>query len=164
MSHLHPCLNKVRYHDQVDIEDAAGILTTHFDYSSSVIQQQQPPLIDTALETPKLGIHYVNLSSNHSIAPRNQLGIEYFPHSSVNSRPLHPTPNPGGEEGLNIRYSSSERRSPGSQPHDPSITQTMEGDQPLTPVSPVESSTARPSNRTRDRREKSSVVIACRQW
>lgn len=146
-------LNKVRYHDH--ISDAAGIL---FDYSSSLVQQ--PPLIDTALEAPSSGVHHVNFS----IAPRNPPGIEYHPQSSVISRQA--------QSDLNFRYNSTERRSSGRQPHDPSPTRTSasiprDGDQPPTPVSSVEhseSSTALSPSRLRDRREISTVVIACRQW
>ncbi|KAJ3710147.1 hypothetical protein EV361DRAFT_336843 [Lentinula raphanica] len=155
--------NDFRYQDQLDIEDAAGIL--HFDYPSSMIQQQQPPLIDAALVTPSSNAHQVDFSTDYSIAARNQLGIEYHPQSSVNTRVSQFSPVPGGES-LEFGYNSSERRSSGRQPHDPIVRRAMDGDQPLTPVSPVEpleSSTAISGNRSRERRETSSVVIACRQ-
>ncbi|KAJ4491023.1 hypothetical protein J3R30DRAFT_3277042 [Lentinula aciculospora] len=155
--------NDFRYQDQVDIEDAAGML--HFDYASSIIQQQQPPLIDTTLVAPSPSAHHVDFSTDYSIAARNQLGIQYLPQSSVNTRVSHFSPDPGGEP-LDLRYNSSERRSSGRQSHDPMVRRTMEGDQPLTPVSPVEHSepsTAHTGNRSRERRETSTVVIACRQ-
>ncbi|KAJ3992978.1 hypothetical protein F5050DRAFT_1578550 [Lentinula boryana] len=131
--------NEIRYQDQLDIEDAAGIL--HFDYPSSMIQQPQPPLIGALL------------------------GIQYLSQSSVNTRASHFSPGIGGEA-LDLRYNSSERRSSGRQTHDPIVRRAMDGDQPLTPVSPVERSepsTALAGNRSRERRETSTVVIACRQ-
>ncbi|KAF8828455.1 hypothetical protein HHX47_DHR3000283 [Lentinula edodes] len=152
-----------RYQDQADIEDAAGIL--RFDYTSSIIQQQQPPLIDTTLVTPSPNAHHSNFSTDYSIAARNQPDIQYLPQTSVNTRASHFSPGPGGEA-LDFRYNSSERRSSGRQSHDPMVRRVMDGDQPLTPVSPVElseSSTAFAGNRSRERRETSTVVIACRQ-
>ncbi|KAJ3876443.1 hypothetical protein F5051DRAFT_411571 [Lentinula edodes] len=152
-----------RYQDQADIEDAAGIL--RFDYTSSIIQQQQPPLIDTTLVTPSPNAHHSSFSTDYSIAARNQPDIQYLPQTSVNTRASHFSPGPGGEA-LDFRYNSSERRSSGRQSHDPMVRRAMDGDQPLTPVSPVElseSSTAFAGNRSRERRETSTVVIACRQ-
>ncbi|KAJ3848015.1 hypothetical protein EV368DRAFT_50103 [Lentinula lateritia] len=161
----HDCelLHLLRYQDQADIEDAAGIL--RFDYTSSIIQQQQPPLIDTTLVTPSPNAHHSNFSTDYSIAARNQPDIQYLPQTSVNTRASHFSPGPGGEA-LDFRYNSSERRSSGRQTHDPMVRRVMDGDQPLTPVSPVElseSSTAFAGNRSRERRETSTVVIACRQ-
>ncbi|KAF9066700.1 hypothetical protein BDP27DRAFT_1404271 [Rhodocollybia butyracea] len=147
--------NDFRYQDQ--IEDAADIL---FDYSSSLMHQQQPPLIDAALEIPSPSALHVNLSSDYSVAPRNQLGIEYLPHSSVNSRQIPLIPNSGSDI-LHYKYISSERRSSGRQSHD-NFTRTGEsptdGDQSLS-----EPSTTLRSNRSGDRKETSTVVIACRQ-
>ncbi|KAJ3751510.1 hypothetical protein DFH05DRAFT_196649 [Lentinula detonsa] len=154
--------NELRYQDQLDIENAAGIL--HFDYPSSMIQQPQPPLIG-ALVTPSQSAHHVNFSTDYSIAARNQLGIQYLSQSSVNTRASHFSPDTGGEA-LDLRYNSLERRSSGRQTHDPIVRRAMDGDQPLTPVSPVERSepsTALAGNRSRERRETSTVVIACRQ-
>ncbi|KAJ3725618.1 hypothetical protein DFJ43DRAFT_1002341 [Lentinula guzmanii] len=154
--------NELRYQDQLDIENAAGIL--HFDYPSSMIQQPQPPLIG-ALVTPSQNAHHVNFSTDYSIAARNQLGIQYLSQSSVNTRASHFSPDTGGEA-LDLRYNSLERRSSGRQTHDPIVRRAMDGDQPLTPVSPVERSepsTALAGNRSRERRETSTVVIACRQ-
>jgi hypothetical protein len=153
-SHFTP--NDIQY--QVDIGHAAGILAAQFDYNSSSLIQQTP-LIDTALETPNINPTHVNFSSDYSIPPRNQLVNQFVPQSSVNSRPSHLLPSSEGEI-LNFRYGSSERRSSGRLPHDPSFTHAiggvpMDGDQPHTPVSPSERSTGPTGNR--------SVVIACRQ-
>ncbi|KIK57927.1 hypothetical protein GYMLUDRAFT_228507 [Collybiopsis luxurians FD-317 M1] len=157
--------NDTRY--QVEIDNAANILA-HFDYTTTLIQPIQPPLIDTALETPSPTANHVNFFSDYSIPPRsNHLGIEYAHQSSGNSRPSLIASTPGGEV-FNFTYSSSEQRSSGRQTHDPSLTRPsgripMYGDQGLTPVSPSESSTALALNRSPNRREVSTVVIACRQ-
>ncbi|KAF5365879.1 hypothetical protein D9757_011045 [Collybiopsis confluens] len=163
--YLLPCLNnKARY--QVNIEDAAHFLATHFDYTATLIQPIQPPLIDTTLETPSP--NHVNFFPDYSVPPRsNHLEIEYAHQSSANSRPSQVASSSGGEP-FNFPYSSSEQRSPSRQTHDPSLTRPsgrapMYGHQALTPVSPSESSTAPALNRSPNQREVSTVVIACRQ-
>jgi hypothetical protein len=161
--------NKVRYPDQLDIHNAAGILPSQFDYSSSLIPPQQAPLIDIPLEVPSPQANA--FPSDFAIPPpRNHSGMAYFPNSPANSR--FPAPNQSGETGY-FKYIPAERPLPGRQPHDQTYTRAMptipieaaQRPPPVPSVEPSEPSTTNPpNNRPRDRREISTVVIACRQW
>uniref|UniRef100_A0A0W0G457 Zn(2)-C6 fungal-type domain-containing protein n=1 Tax=Moniliophthora roreri TaxID=221103 RepID=A0A0W0G457_MONRR len=164
-----PHVREFRYQDQVDIQNAAGILHSPFVYSSSLIHPQQPPLIDTTLEVPSAQSDA--FPSAFAIQPRNHSGMDYFPNSPANSR--FPVSNQSVETGY---FKYTERRLPGRPPHDPTTytrlnttmsTIPIEAAQRPPPVPSVErsesSTTHPPNNRPRDRREISTVVIACRQ-
>ncbi|KAK7453326.1 hypothetical protein VKT23_012005 [Stygiomarasmius scandens] len=146
-----PHRNDFRYHDQVDIQHAA-----EFDYPPSLIVQQ-PPFI---LEAPNPRTQHVTFPSNFSSAG-NQLGTEYLPQSPVNSSLPAQT---GGL--VDFPHPSPERRLPNTQSHDTSYTRVNDNHPMAAPpiVSPVEhSETSTSTIRSRDRKEISSVVIACRQ-
>jgi hypothetical protein len=140
--------------------DIQHVLAAHLNYSSSLIQPQQPPLIDTvSLETPS-----VNFTSDYPIPPHQQLGIEYGPQSSTNPRSSPIAPGAEGEI-FNLNYISLGRRS-SRQPHDPSVARKrvpMDEDRLPTPISPSEPVPSVVAKRLQDRTAGSTAVIACRQ-
>lgn len=170
-------VNKVRYHhDQVDVQHAAGILASQFDYNAAPsLNIQQPPLLDTTLEVPNSGAHHqhVNYPSEFPLPPRNQLGLDFPVQSVANSR-LPPPPAHGGPVDYTFQ-SSSERRLPGGPSHDHPYPRSsgntsgmpIDGDH-RSSSSSVErndsSASNVPSGSREPRKEISTVVIACRQW
>lgn len=171
-------VNKVRY-QQLDVQHAAGILATQFDYNvAPPLNVQQPPLLDTTLEIPSPTTHHqqhISYPSSFSVQPRNnQRGLDFPVHSSANSRLYPPSVQEGGQ--VDFRYNSpSERRLPGGQSHDQTTPRqsgnpsgrTIDGDH-RSSTSTADRPELSPTNATtgsrESRKEISTVVIACRQW
>ncbi|TFK44027.1 hypothetical protein BDQ12DRAFT_717221 [Crucibulum laeve] len=164
--------------DHLDVHhSAAAILAPQFDYTHSLNNIQQPPILDTRLELPSpppSARHVTFPSHPYSLPPRNQLGLDFPVQTSVHSRIPHTAH--GGGPNVDFRYNSaSERRLPGGPSHDHSYPRPgsnsaampMDSDhrQPLVNnAERVEPSVAGVASTSREsRKEISSVVIACRQ-
>ncbi|KAF5345467.1 hypothetical protein D9758_013622 [Tetrapyrgos nigripes] len=142
-----PHSHDFRYHDQ-------------FHYPPLIVQQT--PHIDTTLEVPNANSPHVTFTSNFSLHPRNQLGTEY---QLLNSPVIANLPTPGGGL-LGLSHSAPQQRLPNTPSHDPMYTQQHDSQPMAAPpvVSPIERPETPPStNHPRDRKQPSSVVIACRQ-
>ncbi|KAH7911013.1 hypothetical protein BJ138DRAFT_1151604 [Hygrophoropsis aurantiaca] len=173
--------DSIRYHpDQLDIQNAAGILASQFDYNGLSLPTQQGAqhLLETPLDLHSNGHHHPSYPSEFPLPPRNQLGLDVPPHSFSNAR-LPPPPAQGGP--VNLGYQSSHRRYSGEEIHDHgyssgggSVTGLQtEGDQRSaasrrdSAPQPAAQSQAQqqptPTSQDAPRREISNQVIACRQ-
>ena len=159
VSFLFLTFNKVRYQD---VHHSSGMIAPQYEYS---LNTQQPPILDTALELPSSSARQVTFPQ-YSLPPRNQLGLDFPPHS-----PRLPHSGHGGPP-LDFRY--SERGGPSHdhsyiRPAPNSSSMPMEGDHRNSLAASSTRSDASPpadaSTPAREsRKEISSVVIACRQW
>jgi hypothetical protein len=161
-------IQKVRYHpEQVDIQNAAGILASQFDYNglSTNMHVQQGPLLDAALE-PGNAHHRSSYTSDFPLPPRTQLGLDIPVQSLSNTRLPPPPTQVGGQVFFN---SSPDRHYP---PQDPSHgTAYSSGGMPMdhqassSSGQPAQGSAAgNASQEQPQRKESSGIVIACRQW
>lgn len=146
------------------------MLPPQYDYA-------QPLILDNGLEPSTSSARHVPFPSQYTIPLRNQLEIGFPAQSPMDPR-LPPATTHSGQS-VDYRYSAaSERRLPGGPSHDSSYTRTS-GNSSALPMdssdhkSSLVSSGARPdttpapqasSSAQVTRKEKSSVVIACRQW
>jgi hypothetical protein len=177
-SGLHSPVFGVQYHgdsnlryqpEQVDIQNAAGILASQFDYNglSGNMNVQQGPLLDATLD-PGSGHHRSTYPSDFPLPPRSQLGLDIPVHSLSNTR-LPPPPTQGGQ----VFFSSSSDRhypaqdsahganySSSGMPMDGGHQPSSSSGQP-----PAQSSTGSNNATSTEgpRKESSGVVIACRQ-
>ena len=151
--------NKVRYQD---VHHSLGMIAPQYDYS---LNSQQPLILDTALELPSSSARQVTFPQ-YSLPPRNQLSLDFPPHSPRISPPAHAGPQLGfqyGERGGSshdhsyIRPAANSSSMPMESDHRSSLA-TFSTRSDASP--PADASTS-----TREsRKEISSVVIACRQW
>jgi len=159
----HPFLfltaNKVRYQD---MHHSSGMIAPQYDYS---LNTEQPLILDTTLELPSSSARQVTFPQ-YSLPPRNQLGLDFPPHSPHIPPPAHAGPQ------LDFRY--SER---GGSSHDHSYICPAANSSSMPMESDHRSSLATSSTRSdasppadactsarESRKEIPSVVIACRQW
>ena len=145
------------------------MLPPQYDYA-------QPPILDNALEPPNSSARHVPFPSQYSVPLRNQLEIGFPTPSPMDSR--IPPATTHSSQSVDYRYSpTSERRLPGGTSHDASYTRTsgnssalpMDNDHKPSLVSSGARSDTTPAPQASSsaqvtRKEKSSVVIACRQW
>lgn len=164
----------VRYHpEQVDIQNAAGILASQFDYNGlSNISVQQGPLLDASLDPTTNGHHHRSSGYPHDyqLPPsRNQLGLD-IPTQTLSNTRLPPPPTAQG--GDHVYFNSSPDRQYSGGGGYPTSGMPMDGghqggssssaqQQPQSATSATGNSAATSQE---PRKETSGVVIACRQW
>ncbi|KAG5637497.1 hypothetical protein H0H81_004370 [Sphagnurus paluster] len=136
-----------------------------------------PPLLDTPLELSSPTAQHVTFPGHYTVAlppPRNHNPHDFPIHALSNSR----LPSAHSSGPVDLRYNSpTERRLPGGPSHDHSysrqVRMTSEVPSDVDPRPPpmsasseqTESSTNAPvADSSRERKEISTVVIACRQW
>lgn len=173
----HVVHNKVRYHqDQLDIQHAAGILASQFDYSNINIHPH-PHLLETPLNlhSNQNPHHHSSYQSDFPLPQRNHLGLDIPPHAYPNTR-LPPPPAHGAAVNLsyqgppNRRYSAEDLRpqsySSGGGSAPPPVIQTPESTRSSVPISESTPQPQPAASTSQDppRREISNQVIACRQW
>jgi hypothetical protein len=167
-----PIIKKVRYNPEHlnNIQHAAGILVTDLGYDPpTILSVQQPPLLDPTIDVSKSDLrhHPVSYSSELPISSRGQLALDYPVHlPSISNIPSVPS----SSSQTNFAFqTSSTRRLPGEQTNDDanypeprpsSSSMATQSDQRTADHSP---STSASSSRPQ-RREISTIVIACRQW
>ncbi|OJA20523.1 hypothetical protein AZE42_01595 [Rhizopogon vesiculosus] len=180
--------DSIRYHqDQLDIQHAAGILASQFDYSNISIatphHHHHHHLLETPLDlhpNPNPNPHHHHYHSDYSLPSRNHLGLDIPPHAYPNTR-LPPPPAHGSAINLSYqgpphrRYSAEDLHhhsySSGGGSAQPSVAQPQP--QENTQRSPVPRSESTPQQHTPQpaastsqdppSREISNQVIACRQ-
>ncbi|KAL0957013.1 hypothetical protein HGRIS_003114 [Hohenbuehelia grisea] len=163
--------SSIRYqHDHPDVQHAAVILAAQFDYTAPPLNMQQAPLLNTHLEIPNPGAHH-----DHAIYPstfslsRNQLGLD-LPTQSTDKSRLPPLGHTSGGA-VEFNFTPSQRRLPGGQSHDPSLTRvtgnmpgmSIDGDHRVSASAPSSERAESSAPKRESRKESSSVVIACRQ-
>jgi hypothetical protein len=180
----HVVHNKVRYHqDQLDIQHAAGILASQFDYTNIGLAapHHHHHLLETPLDlhsNPNVHHHHP-YSSEYSLPSRNHLGLDFPPHAYPNTR-LPPPPAHGSALNLSYqdpphrRYSTEDLHhhsySSGGGSVQPSVAQPPESTQrspvPRSEPTPQQHPTQPAASTSQDAppREISNQVIACRQW
>lgn len=158
--------NTVRYHpEQVDIQNAAGILASQFDYNISV---QQGPLLDASLDPTTNGHHHHRYPHDYQLPPsRNQLGLD-IPTQTLSNTRLPPPPTAQGDH---VYFNSStDRQYAGGGGYPASGMPIDSGHQGSSSSAPQQSQSGTSaqgtsaSNTQEPRKESSGVVIACRQW
>ncbi|KAG1751431.1 uncharacterized protein EDB91DRAFT_1105483 [Suillus paluster] len=173
----------IRYHqDQLDIQHAAGILASQFDYSNINLHPHHPHLLESPLNLhPNSNSHHHHTSyqSDFPLPQRNHLGLDIPPHAYPNTR-LPPPPAQGSAVNLSYqgppsrRYSTEDLRhqsysSGGSSAQQPPVIQSPESTQrsslPTSEPPPQQHPTQPAASTSQDtpRREISNQVIACRQ-
>ncbi|KAG1812086.1 uncharacterized protein BJ212DRAFT_1371289 [Suillus subaureus] len=166
----------IRYHqDQLDIQHAAGILASQFDYTNINIHPH-PHLLETPLNlhSNQNPHHHNSYQSEFPLPQRNHLGLDIPPHAYPNTR-LPPPPAHGGAVNLsyqgppNRRYSAEDLRpqsySSGGGSTQPPVIQTPESTRSSVPTSESTPQPQPAASTSQDppRREISNQVIACRQ-
>ncbi|KAG7091633.1 hypothetical protein E1B28_010654 [Marasmius oreades] len=159
--------DQFRYSDQFDIRpQTGGDLATQFsvsDYSSSLIPPPQHPLTHPTLQVPRPNAFN---PPEYNLLPRNQ--SDFFPNATATTTPQHLPPSPTFYFSREVEHPLPGR----PLPHDPTyyrlrnapmVASIPSENAPSVPPSApsLESSTLHPNRR--DRKEISSVVIACRQ-
>ncbi|KAG0700822.1 hypothetical protein DFH29DRAFT_602797 [Suillus ampliporus] len=169
----------IRYHqDHLDIQHAAGILASQFDYTNINLSVPHPHLLETPLNlhpNPNSHHHHTSYPSDFPLPQRNHLGLDIPPHGYPNTR-LPPPPAQGTAVNLSYqgppsrRYSTEDLRhqsySSGGGSAQPPVLQSPESTQRSSvPTSepPPQQQPAASSSQDPPRREISNQVIACRQ-
>ena len=160
----------VRYRpEQVDIQNAAGILASQFDYNISV---QQGPLLDASLDPTTNGHHHHRSGGyphDYQLPPsRNQLGLD-IPTQTLSNTRLPPPPTAQG--GDHVYFTSSPDRQYAGGGGYATSGMPIDGGHQASSSSVQQQSQSAPSatgtsaNTSQEpRKESSGVVIACRQW
>lgn len=157
-------VNKVRYHNQLDVHHSTPMMMPQYDYGHS-LNTQQLPMLHTIQQPPSSNSRHVTFS-HYSLPTRNHIGAEFSPQTPRIPSASHAAP-------IDFRY-PPERRLPSAPSHDHSYTRStgisMDNDHGnhRPPVedssSHSETSPAIAESPKDTRKETSSVVIACRQW
>ena len=179
----HVVHNKVRYHqDQLDIQHAAGILASQFDFTNIATPNyhHHHHILETPLDlNSNPNVHHHNsYHSDYSLPSRNHLGLDIPPHTYPNTR--LPPPSAHGSA-INLSYQGPPHRkystedlhhhsySSGGGSTQPSVPQPQENSQ-RSPVPRSESTPqqhpqpAASTSQDATPKEISNQVIACRQW
>jgi hypothetical protein len=169
-----PTLKKVRYNPDhlSNIQHATGILAPQLAYPQ-ILGVQQSPLLEATVDVSKTDSHHnVGYSPELPLPSRSQQGLNFPVHlPAISTIPTFPSPT--GQTDFSFQASSSRRLPGGPINNDSSYSDhhtsgiATDGDQGSSSSSADRrdpSSSASASGSRPQRKEISTVVIACRQW